>query len=59
MPKVNKQAVETAKTVVIAVLITAIVAFIGGMRYAEHQEARVTKAASTTVVAAPAAEVKK
>lgn len=61
MPKVNKQAVETAKTVVIAVLITAIVAFIGGMRYAEHQEARVTKAAKSTtaVVAAPAAEVKK
>ena len=61
MPKVNKQAVETAKTVIIAVLITAIVAFIGGMRYAEHQEARVTQAAKSTtaVVAAPATEVKK
>ncbi len=58
MPKVNKQAVETVKTVVIAVLITGIVAFVGGMKYAEHQEARVTRA-STTAVVAPAVEPKK
>lgn len=51
MPKLNKQTVETAKTVVIAVLITGIVAFIGGMKYAQHQEARVTQAAVTAVTA--------
>lgn len=44
MTKPSKQSIETAKTVVIAVLITAIVAFVGGMKYHAHQTAQVRSA---------------
>ena len=33
MKKISKQTIETTKTVVIAVLITGVIAFVGGMRY--------------------------
>lgn len=60
MSKINKGTVETIKTVVIAVLITAIVAFIGGMHFASAQEARVSEAAKAAQVTASApAEAKK
>lgn len=42
MPK--KQTVETVKTVVIAVLVTAIIAFVGGMRYHARETAQVKAA---------------
>ena len=36
-PKVSRSAVETLKTVIIAVLITGIIAFIGGVKYQQYQ----------------------
>lgn len=62
MSKLNKGTVETIKTVVIAVLVTAVVAFIGGMQYAQRQEARVNnavKSAQAQVATPVATEVKK
>lgn len=44
MKKINKQAVETFKTVLIAILITAVVAFVAGMRYADQQNQKVKAA---------------
>ena len=41
MKKINKQAVETFKTVLIAILITAIVAFIAGANYQARVNAQV------------------
>lgn len=40
----SKEAVETTKTVVIFVLITAIIAFVGGMRYQSREQAQVRSA---------------
>lgn len=40
MPKINKQTVETVKTVVIAVLITGAIAFVGGMKFNASQNAQ-------------------
>jgi hypothetical protein len=40
MQKINKQTVETVKTVVIAVLITGAVAFVGGMKFNASQNAQ-------------------
>jgi type II secretory pathway pseudopilin PulG len=42
MPKLNKGTLETVKTVLIAVLITGIVAFVAGTRYQASQDTRVT-----------------
>lgn len=57
MKKINKQSVETFKTVVIAILITAVIAFVAGMQYANKQNAKVEAAvkevAKTQVVEAP------
>lgn len=44
MPKMSKQARETTKTVVIAVLVTAIVAFIAGTQYQESNSSKVQAA---------------
>lgn len=44
MSKPSKQAIETVKTVAIAVLITAIVAFIGGMQFQSREHAQVQAA---------------
>jgi uncharacterized protein (UPF0333 family) len=48
MTKPSKQAIETVKTVVIAVLVTSIVAFVAGMRYQANvhssTEAKVSQA---------------
>ncbi len=57
MTKPNKNTIETIKTVVIAVLITAIVAFIGGMVYANKQHDVVDAAVqAATPVAQPEAK---
>lgn len=46
MPKIERQTIENIKTVTIAVLITAIIAFIAGNIYAGDQQARVEAAAN-------------
>lgn len=38
--KINKETVETVKTVVIAVLVTGVVMFVAGMQYQARQTAR-------------------
>lgn len=40
-PKMKKINFETVKTVTIFVLITAIIAFVGGMKYQQHYSANV------------------
>lgn len=40
MPKINKQTVETVKTVVIAVLVTGAIAFVAGMQYNARENAQ-------------------
>lgn len=42
--KYNKTRGEHAKDVVIAVLITAVIAFVGGMHFSNKQHAEVTQA---------------
>jgi hypothetical protein len=42
---------ETVKTVVIAVLVTAIVAFIGGVKYEQGQTQHVTQAVQGVLAA--------
>lgn len=44
MTKPSKTTVETVKTVLIAVLVTGVVAFIGGMHYQSAQNAQVKAA---------------
>lgn len=53
-PVKQSRTIETIKTIVIAILITAVVAFIAGMRYAESEQAKVdaaVKAVEKTQVA--------
>jgi uncharacterized protein YpmB len=62
MAKLNKTTIETIKTVVISVLITAIVAFVGGVMYANqtnNDKAAAVNAASAQVTAATTDTVKK
>lgn len=61
MKKINKQAVETFKTVLIAVLVTAVVAFIAGMRYADTQQEKINQAVKNveTAVVTESKEPKK
>lgn len=42
--KVNKQIIETIKTIVIVALITGIITFVLGMRYANGQTQRIQEA---------------
>jgi predicted negative regulator of RcsB-dependent stress response len=46
MKKLN---IETIKTIIITILITAIVAFIGGMQYQKRQTEQVKTEAATIV----------
>lgn len=55
MKKPNKTAIETVKTVTIAILVTAIIAFISGVAYANKQRSQVDQtinALTTTKVEA-------
>lgn len=56
MKKISKQSVETFKTVLIAVLVTAVIAFVAGMRYADQQQQKVQAAVEEV---AKTAEVQK
>lgn len=61
MKKINKQSVETFKTVLIAILITGVIAFVAGMRYANEQNAKVEAAVKNvqTAVVTESKEPKK
>lgn len=55
MSKLNKGTIETVKTVTIAVLVTAVIAFIGGNLYASKQHSRLESVrAQATANAKPA-----
>lgn len=54
-PKVNKSLVETVKTVLIAVMITGVVAFVAGMHYQNN----LTSDKQTAVKSAVASTLKK
>lgn len=58
MKKINKQSVETFKTVLIAVLITAVIAFVAGMRYANSQQATIDQAVKSVQQTATVVEPK-
>ena len=60
-PKQGRTGLEVFQTVVIAILITAIAAFIGGMQFEKSRQAELqsaVKAAQTTVAPAPEAAKK-
>lgn len=57
--KPSKRAIETIKTVTIAVLVTAIAMFIAGMAYAESQNAKLNNAISEVEQARAETPVKK
>ncbi len=56
--KPSKTTIETIKTVIIAVLITGIIAFVGGMKYEAHNNQKVESAVKA-VQATVAVEAKK
>lgn len=58
-PKVNSTLVIAIQSGVIAVLITAAVAFIGGMHYANSKNDQMKAAVTQATAVAPAVEVKK
>ena len=47
--KLSKQTIETIKTVVIAVLVTMVVAFVCGMKYQAHNQAAIDNAVRVSV----------
>jgi hypothetical protein len=49
MKMLAKNTVETVKTVVIAVLVTAVIAFIGGMKFQAREHAQVQSAVNNAV----------
>lgn len=55
-PVKQSRTLETIKTIVITILITAVAAFVAGMRYAESQQAKIdaaVKAVEKVVVTEP------
>jgi Mn2+/Fe2+ NRAMP family transporter len=38
-PKIKKGTIETVKTVIIAILVTAVIAFVGGMHFSNQRNA--------------------
>jgi predicted negative regulator of RcsB-dependent stress response len=56
--KMKKLNIETIKTIIITILITGIIAFIGGMYYQKHQTEQV-KAEAATIVKNVKVEVSK
>ena len=56
--KMKKFNIETIKTIIITILITGIIAFIGGMYYQKHQTEQV-KADAATIVKNAKVEVSK
>ena len=47
--KMKKLNIETIKTIIITILITGIIAFIGGMQYQKNQTEQVKTEAATIV----------
>lgn len=56
--KMKKFNVETIKTIIITILITGIIAFVGGMQYQKNQTEQV-KAEAATIVKNVKVEVSK
>jgi hypothetical protein len=56
--KMKKFNIETIKTIIITILITGIIAFIGGMQYQKNQTEQV-KAEAATIVKNVKVEVSK
>lgn len=56
--KMKKLNIETIKTIIITILITGIIAFIGGMQYQKNQTEQV-KAEAATIVKNVKVEVSK
>lgn len=58
-PKASKKYAKTrgehAKDIIIAILVTSIVAFVGGMVFANKQQAKVQQAVKAAQVVAPVA----
>ena len=48
--KLSKQTIETIKTVVIAVLVTMVVAFVCGMKYQVHNQSAIDSAVKAAIV---------
>lgn len=44
MIKPSRKTIETSKTIVITILLTAFIAFVAGVKYAEVQQSRVDSA---------------
>lgn len=55
----KKPDLETIKTIVISVLVTAIIAFIGGINYQSHQQTMVNDAVKNVAQNSPVSQVKK
>jgi hypothetical protein len=51
--KPKKQTIETIKTVTIAVLVTAVIAFIAGVQYQESRQHEIDTAVDNAVQSAP------
>lgn len=49
LPHTQRSTIETIKTIVIAVLITAILAFVAGMKYQSHYTSQVKAEAKSIV----------
>jgi hypothetical protein len=50
---INRGVIETVKTIVIAVLVTAIVAFVGGVKYEQFNTGRIDSAVKAVAAAKP------
>lgn len=57
-PKIKKGTIETVKTVIIAILVTAVIAFLGGMHFSNQRNAEMQRAVKAAQVSAQA-EAKK
>lgn len=53
-PKIKKGTIETVKTVTIAILVTAVIAFVGGMHFSNQRNAEMQKAVKQAQVQAEA-----
>lgn len=57
-PKIKKGTIETVKTVTIAILVTAVIAFVCGMHFSNQRNAEMQNAVKAAQVSAQA-ETKK
>lgn len=53
MKKPNRQAISTLKTVIIAILVSSILAFMAGTAYANKQQQKIDQAVQSAVQIEP------